>query len=939
MARDLATSRARSQVLALRLLAEEIDRCADPPAARAALERLATARPGLGERMEADQWLRSALVAICAASPYLVRLCLSEPLAIEVLSHLDAPVEKTLPELTALASPQRPGVGLSEAGNALARYKRLVWMSIAAADLSGRYSFEQVGEKLAGLARAILAASLEIGQAGGGIAVIGMGKLGGDELNYGSDIDIVLVGAGDPRPFLDVVRRSWRTDLDLRPEGRAGPLVRSLESYQAYWERWASTWEFQALIKAAPVAGDPTLGSHFIEAASAQVWSRPFGAEEVREVRRLKARSEGEVERRGLTARELKKGRGGIRDIEFAVQLLQLVHGRADPTLRSRSTLGALDALARGGYVAASDAAALAEAYRWLRSVEHRLQLFEDRQVHTLPPDPAGRARLARVLGFRDCPSTSAAAAFEQTLARHRSTVRAIHERLFFRPLLESFTTPIRQGSGKISPEAVAERLSAFGFSDASRTRQAVHELTGGLSRTSRLMQELLPLLLEWLSSSPDPDRGLLGLRSLVDSPHHREQLTAVFRESATAARDLCMLLGTGAVFTTGFSRHPELLAGMATGSSLAARGRNELEERARRSLSWRSGPQGHQEGLIALARSEFLRVAARDVLDLAGPEETGRALAELAEAVLSVAVESVDAGAPLAVIAMGRLGGGELGYASDLDLLMVSEGEAPSEEGVGKRTAPTRGKGVGSQSGGRAEAAAHALIRLLNGDTPAARVYSLDFNLRPEGRHGPLVRSLDAYAAYYRRWAQPWERQALLRGRFVAGDADLGRRFAAIADDFVWGRPFGEDDERALRRNKARVERERIPAGEDPQFHLKLGRGSLTDVEWTAQLLQLRHGIRTKGTMEAISALAASGIIDPSDAQALAEAYRFCERTRNRLYLVRGTPSDSLPSTGRQLETLARSLGYSPSQLREEYRRRTRRARRVVERLFYGRP
>ena len=215
--------------------------------------------------------------------------------------------------------------------------------------------------------------------------------------------------------------------------------------------------------------------------------------------------------------------------------------------------------------------------------------------------------------------------------------------------------------------------------------------------------------------------------------------------------------------------------------------------------------------------------------------------------------------------------------------------------------------------------------------------LYDLDMSLRPEGRKGSLARSLKAYEGYYDRWAQVWERQALTRGRFVAGDPEVGRRFGELARVFLWGRPLSDDDVVEIRRMKARIERERVPAGEDPEFHLKLGPGGLSDVEWTVQLLQLRHGISAEGTLEALDALTAAGVMDAGDARVLAESYRFCETTRNRLYLVRGRPGDALPAPGHHLTSLARSLGTTASDLRDQYRRLTRRARRVTERLFYG--
>lgn len=895
----------------------EVAGSADPAQVELGLARLAEAMPEAMERLEASGELLQTVVTVMAASPFLTRTLVTDPMAIEVLAALDEPVKP----------PGGPSRGR------LARWKELEVLRVAALDLSGRARLETVGAALADLADGLLQAAVDASGLGDDLAVVAMGKLGARELNYGSDIDIVLVGRGDPQRLLALAREAWRTDLGLRPEGRAGPLVRSLASYIAYWDRWAETWEFQALLKARPAAGQPELGRQFADEAARRVWGRPLGADELRSLRAMKARAEQNVARRGLAQREVKLGAGGIRDIEFAVQLLQLVHGRQDEAVRAPATLAALGALAAGGYVAREDAEALAAAYRFLRAVEHRLQLFWDRQVHALPASAEARAHLARVLGYRDGPGSTALARFEADLAGHRRTARSVHERLYFRPLLEAFTTrpgPLN-GEGEphpalLSESAIGERLSAFGFSDARRTQDAVVELTQGFSRTSRLMQAMVPLVLDWLSASPDPDLGLLGLRRLATGPHRRARLSSVFRDSPEAARQLCLLLGTSPLFAGGYEHHPEQLELLEVGPP-ALPERDELERRAVEAVVWRERPEWWR-GLAGLQRGELLRAQARDVLGLDDVAATGRSLARLAEALLEVAVRMVAGGLVaggggaggvegLALVAMGRFGGSELAYSSDLDVLFVfDDDKVPAEE---------------------AEVMAEALLRLFRGETPVQRLYELDMSLRPEGRKGTLARSLKAYEGYYERWAQVWERQALLRGRFVAGDPSLGRRFGELAGQFVWGTPLSEDDVVGIRRLKARIERERVPAGEDPEFHLKLGPGSLSDVEWTVQLLQLRNGIRGEGTLDALGALTAAGALDAGDAEVLADSYRFCEATRDRLYLVRGHGGDSLPAPGHYLTSLARSLGTTAPDLRDQYRRLTRRARRVTQRVFYG--
>jgi len=874
------------------LLAELVAHSAAPAPVAVAVERLLEQLPDV----HLEEPVAAAVVAVFAASRSLTAHVLAAPEeAIATLSNLDV----------------RPPPPVDGGVEALVAWRRREFLRIAARDLLGLDRLEQTGGALAEMAAEVFSVACRLTGAEG-LAVIGMGKLGGRELNYASDVDVMFVGGTEQvaRAVVEVARRCFRVDLALRPEGRDGPLTRSLASYVAYWERWAQPWEFQALLKARPVAGDADLGRRFAETASGHLWGRPFSDEDIRALRAMKARAEGIVTSKGLHDREIKRGRGGIRDIEFAVQLLQLVHGRNDPGLRSPNTLEALAELSGAGYVDPSDAGALEDAYRFLRAVEHRLQLRDEAQVHAVPTDPAARTWLARVMGFIDRPEASALEQFDEALRRHRSAARSIHERLYFRPLLEAFA-----GVGRLSPAAAEERLAAFGFRDADRTREALRELTRGLTRTSRLMQQLLPLLLEWLSESPDPDLGLLGLRNMVRGPQHATELVNAFRDSPETARRLCLLLGTSPILADTLVHNPDLVALLDDPEALAPLPRPALEEACRAPVAWRHDLNERAAGLLRMKRREELRIAARDILGEADLPETARALSDLAEAVLKTALEVVADSVPFAVVALGRFGGAELSYASDLDVVFVTASQTAEAHRVAER-----------------------LLRFLAGDLLAARISTLDTRLRPEGTAGPLVRSLDSYRVYYERWAGVWERQALVRARPVAGDFDLGQQFMEIVETNVWQRPFTADDTREIRRMKARIERERIPPGEDPEYHLKLGRGSLSDVEWTVQLLQLQHKVRGTGTMAALDALRAAGAIAPEDATVLAEAYRFCERTRNRLYLVRGGPADALPTAPEQLTRLARSLGTTPAELREHYKRVTRRARRVVERLFYGR-
>ena len=914
-------------------LARTIEASADPTRARAALVQVFEAHPDLADELLTSDRLREGLVTVAVASRSLLRAVIRDGSTLDPLRDKQGfGAERTATEYlhgirTALADTDDPSTTLR-------RWKRTELFRVAARDLLGVADLPTVGRELAALAEGCLTGAVDIVDPQTPLAIVAMGKLGGRELNYASDVDVVFVHEGDAseaeraaRALLQVMTAPspdgivFRTDANLRPEGRAGSLTRSLEAFDGYYARWAQTWELQALIKARPVAGDLELGRAFFDLVQPYVWPEALDPEAVRQVRAMKARSEAILERQGLTDRELKRGSGGIRDIEFAVQLLQMVHGRHDAALRSPTTLDALDALAAGGYVDHDDAQTLDDAYRFLRTTEHRLQLVDEQQTHILPSDTGARTLLARVMGYRDGREHDA---LEQFDAEHRilqAHVRSIHERLFFRPLLEAVA-----GAGPLSPDAMQARMAAFGFVDAQRTRDALTELTQGFTRRSRLMQQVLPVLLAWLSETPDPDLGLLELRRLAEGPDRSALLARNFRDAPGAAERVCRVLGSSRVLGEALRRHPEFVATLGDKDALSQPlEAPALVAAAVESTRWRADPEQRRDGLRRFKRRQLLHVGSRDVLGFADVDAVGQELSALADAAFEAALLGLRPEIPFAVIGMGRLGGRELSYASDVDVLFVYDGHTPADFDVGEKIA-TR------------------FMREIGQTTAEGQAFRIDAGLRPEVRYGPLARSLDGYRTYYERWALTWEFQSLLRARPVAGDPALGQRFRDLVEPYVYRDELDEESAREVRRIKARIERERIPPGEDPQFHLKLGRGSLSDVEFTAQLLQLQYAglvpsLREPSTVKALQALRTAGILEPDDADALLEAYRFCERARNAAYLLTGRPTDSLPG-GRDGEHLARRLGYSNrpyTSLRDDYRRVTRRARRVVERVFYA--
>jgi [glutamine synthetase] adenylyltransferase / [glutamine synthetase]-adenylyl-L-tyrosine phosphorylase len=840
------------------------------------------------------------------------------------------------------------------ASTALQRWKRRELLRIACRDLTSGPPVEEIALELSHLAEAAsemtLAALLEESPAppGAGFCVIGMGKLGGEELNYASDIDVMFVY--DAAPGDDVaatwatrVAQRWvhrlgaatedgqafRVDTTLRPEGRNGPLVRSIDSYRAYYERWAKPWEFQALLKARPLGGDAELSTRFTDMVEEFVFSDRLGPAAIREIRGLKARAERAIAARGIAAREVKRGPGGIRDIEFAVQLLQLVHARRDAALRGGNTLAALKGLAHGAYVGDEDAEELADAYRFLRKVEHRLQLAQERQTHTVPTDDRARRTLARSMGFADDPTHAAEEAFDTEWRRTQAVVRRLHEKLFYRPLLERFAQ-----APALAPDAAQERLAALGFRSPGRALKFLGDLTAGVSRRAQLMRTLLPVMLDWMSEAPDPDLGISSFRDVALRIGSNPAALAALRDSPPVVELLCRVLGTSRLLAEHLLHEPEMVSALADERTLARRSREEMRALALEHVEWRGDPDARNAALRRLKRREILRIACRDLAGMAPVEEIGRELTHLGGGALVAAVASLHEEYPppgdarFCVIGMGKLGGEELNYPSDLDVLFVFD----ATEQAAATPWATR--------------IAEGLLDRLAATTEEGQAFRVDAALRPEGKNGPLVRSLGAYKAYYERWAKPWEFQALVKARPVAGDLDLGARFCETVWLSVFPPALDPAAVREIRGLKARIEKERLGPRASPSTQLKAGTGGLIDIEFTVQLVQLQHGyshakLRSQNTLAAIAAAADAKCLDLEKARWLGEAYRFLNQVRNTLYLVRGRPIDVLPAQHEDLAVLARALGYPSPGARvaflEDYRRHTRRVRRVTEDVFYG--
>jgi [glutamine synthetase] adenylyltransferase / [glutamine synthetase]-adenylyl-L-tyrosine phosphorylase len=1012
--------RAERELAALGIAADDdpllaaLAQAADPGLALAGLARIAERDPALPAELTSDGAFRARLVAVLGVSKALADHLTRHPEDTGVLRGRDAGRRPDRAEIRAelltavgadpgsaepragVAGGPRAGVAggpkastADPAARLAAAYRRRV-LHLAARDLSGIASVDETSEELADIADAVLEAALAVARAElppdsvpGRLAIIAMGKCGARELNYASDVDVIFVA--EPAPgaaaggtedaalktatrlasgVIQVCERStpeggiFPVDPNLRPEGRQGPLVRTLASHLAYYDRWAKTWEFQALLKARAAAGDLDLGERYVAKVSPLVWQASRRENFVEDVQAMRRRVEAALPR-NMAGRELKLGPGGLRDIEFAVQLLQLVHGRADERLRAPATLPALAALADGGYVGRADAEDLAAAYRFLRRTEHLLQLYQLRRTHTLPTDPGVLRRLARAMRssfVQNGPVSSPEEAFTEAWRRHAVRVRRLHEKLFYRPLLDAVAR-LPGDTVRLTPEAARARLEALGYRDPAGALRHIEALTTGVRRRAAIQRTLLPVLLGWFADAAEPDAGLLAFRQVSEALGETPWFLRLLRDETKAAERIARVLASSRYAAGLLLRAPEAVAIVADDAELVPRGvttlRSEMMAAARRH---EADAEQAAVAVRSLRRRELLRVAAANVLGLIGLAETGEALTAITtaslDAVLAAAIAKIELEqrGPLptrfAVIAMGRYGGHELSFGSDADVIFVHD-PLPGLTGDGDRRASEAAQAVGAE-----------LRRLLQLPAPDPPLL-VDADLRPEGRQGPLVRSLAACRAYYERRAAPWEWQALLRAESAVGDAALGAEFIAMADRHRY--PAGGLDEQAtreIRRIKARVEAERIPRGADRALHVKLGPGGLSDVEWTVQLLQLGHGsavpgLRTTRTIAALDATADAGLVTAADAAALRASWEFAARIRDAIVLVRGRPADTLPARHDELTAVARLLGYKPfapgtgvgwseildpaQALEQDYRRTARRARSVMDRVFYG--
>lgn len=782
-------------------------------------------------------------------------------------------------------------------------------------------------------------------------AVIGMGKLGGSELNFSSDIDLLFVYEAEGettgvkitnkqffvrlgellvKAIGEVTSegRVFRVDMRLRPEGQAGDLALSLSAYQLYYGSYGREWERLALIKARPVAGDPELGQAFLEMVAPFVYRRSLDFGALTEIRALKEKLNLSVALEGRTYRDVKRGYGGIREIEFVVQAFQLLYGGRDPWIREANTLRALHRLSERGYLSYDDHAALAKAYTFLRTVEHRLQILHQLQTHTLPEDREELERLARRLGYR---GEDPAASFLQDLKAHTEAVRRIYDRL----LPERSETRDEKDELSLFFEAdlpleqIRGHLAEVGFEDVERASRGFLALRDGPPFTHyspesrKALAKLAPQLLQALKQAPDPDLALIHFERFLEVSGARGTLLEFLGESPGLFALLIRLFGLSEPLSQVLILHPELLDLLVDPDALKKiKSKEELVAELRGAVKG-TGGSGRLDALRRVKRAEELRLGLQDLLGFSDPSTSLRAglsqihrgFTALAESCLEVALELAQEelaerfGLPhssFAIIGLGKLGGGELAYGSDLDVVFVYEKEGSLQGGLSYREYFTK--------------LADRVIKVLTAITQEGSAYKVDPRLRPGGQKGELAQPLRAYGAYFASEASVWERQAYLKARPVAGDGTLGRRFVELIHPFL----FREEEQLAAKIDgmRRRMEEERVKG---KGIHVKLGSGGLVEVEFTVQFLQLQYGrgrpeLWEPNTLSALEKLTGAGLMPKAEAKRLQESYLFLRRVEEKLRIAAGLNVGALPPSRDRLRKLAKSLGYEGADADERF-------------------
>jgi [glutamine synthetase] adenylyltransferase / [glutamine synthetase]-adenylyl-L-tyrosine phosphorylase len=786
-------------------------------------------------------------------------------------------------------------------------------------------------------------------------AILGMGKLGGGELNFSSDVDVIFLYEDDegessggrkgkmtPREFFTTVGKTviqamgevtedgfvFRIDLRLRPLGGNGPLVQSVGSAMVYYESWGQCWERSALIKARPVAGERELGLNFLKEVEPFIFRRYLDYTTVDELRHMKMRIENELLTAAGRERNIKLGYGGIREIEFFTQAMQLVNGGYEPKLREPGTLRALAQLAQHDFISAQDKDKLSDAYRFLRQVEHKVQMVQEAHAHSIPEGEEEERALARRLGYEPKRKQTERELFWRDHRAHRTVVRNIFDRLFYGAQKE-ITDEGASGAGLIwndldRHDLIIKELENLGFSDPAKAYENLLAVRDGevyappSPRRLKVMRALGPALVTQIANSSAPDQALLNLARFSHRIGGRTGFLTLLAENPETLRLLITLFADSQFLTDLFLKRPELIDTLIRADlTRVEKTRDEMLGEVRAALNEHVDLEAKLNALRRYKTEEFIRIGLHDLGGTIKLERVLHQLSLLAEACLEAALavtlhelEGKFGAVPngrFAIVGMGKLGGRELDYNSDLDLVFIYDA---AEDAL-------------SQGGSQGNLIAHEFyvrlgqkfITYLAAPTEEGVGYKIDMQLRPSGKSGPLVCSLEGFREYHSTSSLLWERQALIKARFAAGDPALGKQIEKVAASFAYGQGLTPEEIGAIHHLRMRMERE-LAGENETRFNLKKGRGGLVDIEFLTQMLQLAHGfrhseLRHRETLQALEALAEKKILPKHDYKLLSEGYVFLRTLDHRLRLERDQSIDGFERVPERLGSIAQALGY----------------------------
>jgi [glutamine synthetase] adenylyltransferase / [glutamine synthetase]-adenylyl-L-tyrosine phosphorylase len=886
---------------------------------------------------------------------------------------------------------------------ALRRHKQREYLRIGARDLKPSVTLEDTVRELSTLAEASLQAAyrfcrIEAEKDYGSLllpdkksqnrfVILGMGKLGGGELNFSSDIDVIFLyehdegetsggrkGKATPREFFTNIGEKiiqamghvtedgfvFRIDLRLRPMGTSGPLVQSIGSAMVYYESWGQCWERAALIKARPVAGERELGTQFMKEIEPFIYRRYLDYTTVDELRHMKMRVENELLTADGKERNIKLGYGGIREIEFFTQAMQLVNGGYEPRVRDPNTLRALAQLARHQLITAQDRDKLSNAYRFLRQVEHKVQIVQEAHAHSIPEGEDEERALARRLGYARTKKKNERELFWQDHRAHTSTVRNIFDRLFYSAQKDI----TKEGESEVGAiwndldreEVIVRELEKVGFTDPRRAYENLLAVRDGevyappSPKRLKAMRSLGPALINEIAKSSAPDQALLNLSKFSHRLGGRTGFLTLLGENPATMRLLITLFAESQFLTDLFLNRPEIIDTLIRIDLTRVKKRkHEMLSELQMALGEQSDLEAKLNALRRYKTEEFIRIGLHDLGGAIEIEPVLNQLSNLAEACLEGAVQlaieelnekfgAIPRG-KFAVLGMGKMGGRELDYNSDLDLVFIYDAHESAQSRGG-----TQGKLCAHEYYVRI---GQKLITYLSAPTEEGIAYKVDMQLRPSGKSGPLVSSLGAFREYHKTSSLLWERQALIKARFVAGDSALGKQIEAVTESFAYGKGLTPEGIGEIHHLRMRMERE-LSGEDETRFNLKKGRGGLVDIEFLTQMLQLAHGFRHPGlrrreTLRALKALHDKKILRKDEYKQLADGYLFLRTLDHRLRLERDQSIDAFEGEPGRLAGIAQALGYggksvskaAGQKLLRTYQQKREKIRSLYERYF----